>query len=97
MDHLRAAYRRETVSFPWQKGDLLMLDNMLVAHARDPFSGPRRVLVGMAEAVDREQVLLDSREGRCGRAGAQCRSRSAVLPGNASGRPDACEAPAFHL
>ncbi|HSU82737.1 MAG TPA: TauD/TfdA family dioxygenase [Thermoanaerobaculia bacterium] len=58
MDHLREAYRRETVSFPWQKGDLLMLDNMLVAHGRAPFSGPRRVLVGMAEAVAREQVLL---------------------------------------
>ncbi len=61
MDHLRAAYRRETVSFPWQRGDLLMLDNMLVAHARAPYSGPRRVLVGMAEPVSREQVLLESR------------------------------------
>ena len=60
MDHLRAAYRRETVSFPWQKGDLLMLDNMLVAHGRAPFSGPRQMLVGMAEAVAREQVLIES-------------------------------------
>ena len=58
MDHLREAYRRETVSFPWQKGDLLVLDNMMVAHGRAPFSGPRQVLVGMAEAVTRDQVLL---------------------------------------
>jgi alpha-ketoglutarate-dependent taurine dioxygenase len=58
LDHLRAAYRRATVSFPWQKGDLLMLDNMLVAHGRSPFSGPRQVLVGMAEMVTREQVQL---------------------------------------
>ena len=58
MDHLREAYRRETVSFPWQKGDLLVLDNMMVAHGRAPFSGARQVLVGMAEAVTREQVLL---------------------------------------
>lgn len=58
MDHLRAAYRRETVSFPWRKGDLLMLDNMTVAHGRAPFSGPRRVLVGMSEPVAREEVLL---------------------------------------
>jgi alpha-ketoglutarate-dependent taurine dioxygenase len=58
MAQLREAYRRETVSFPWQKGDLLVLDNMVVAHGRAPFSGPRQVLVGMAEAVTREQVLL---------------------------------------
>jgi alpha-ketoglutarate-dependent taurine dioxygenase len=62
MDHLREVYRRETVSFPWQKGDLLLLDNMMVAHGRAPFSGPRQVLVGMAEAVAREQVLLESPE-----------------------------------
>jgi alpha-ketoglutarate-dependent taurine dioxygenase len=58
LDHLRAAYQRETVSFPWQKGDLLMLDNMTVAHGRNPFSDSRQVLVGMAEAVNREQVQL---------------------------------------
>jgi alpha-ketoglutarate-dependent taurine dioxygenase len=49
LDHLREAYRRETVSFPWQQGDLLMLDNMLVAHGRAPYQGPREILVGMAE------------------------------------------------
>jgi alpha-ketoglutarate-dependent taurine dioxygenase len=57
MDHLREAYRRETVSFPWQKGDLLMLDNMMVAHARAPYSGLRQVLVGMAEPITRDDVL----------------------------------------
>ena len=48
LDALRAAYHQETVSFPWQKGDVLMLDNMLVAHGRAPFSGPRKILTGMA-------------------------------------------------
>lgn len=57
LDHLREAYRRETVSFPWQQGDLLMLDNMLVAHGRAPYSGPRKVLVGMAEPVSREMAV----------------------------------------
>jgi alpha-ketoglutarate-dependent taurine dioxygenase len=46
---LREAYRQETVAFPWQEGDLLMLDNMLVAHGRAPFVGPRKIVVGMAE------------------------------------------------
>jgi alpha-ketoglutarate-dependent taurine dioxygenase len=58
MDHLREAYRRETVSFPWKKGDLLLLDNMLVAHGRAPYSGQRQILVGMAEPVTREQARL---------------------------------------
>jgi alpha-ketoglutarate-dependent taurine dioxygenase len=56
LDHIRDAYFQETVRFPWQKGDLLMLDNMLVAHGRAPFSGERRVLVGMAEPTRRESL-----------------------------------------
>jgi alpha-ketoglutarate-dependent taurine dioxygenase len=47
---LRAAYQAELVSFPWQAGDILMLDNMLVAHGREPYTPPRKVVVGMAEA-----------------------------------------------
>jgi hypothetical protein len=30
----------------------MLLDNMMVAHGREPFSGPRKVAVGMAEPVD---------------------------------------------
>jgi alpha-ketoglutarate-dependent taurine dioxygenase len=58
MEHLREAYRNATVSFPWQKGDLLLLDNMLVAHGRAPYSGTRKILVGMAEPVRQESVQL---------------------------------------
>jgi alpha-ketoglutarate-dependent taurine dioxygenase len=37
------------VAFPWQKGDILMVDNMLAAHGREPFTGPRKIMVAMAE------------------------------------------------
>lgn len=49
LDHLRTAYREETVHFLWQRGDILMLDNMLTAHGRAAYQGGRKILVGMAE------------------------------------------------
>src|SRR2546421_1663319 len=49
LDHICDAYEDEKVVFPWQVGDVLLLDNMLAAHARNPFSGKRQVVVGMAE------------------------------------------------
>jgi alpha-ketoglutarate-dependent taurine dioxygenase len=49
LEEVREAYRRETVSFAWQKGDILMLDNMLVAHGRNSYVGERRILVAMTE------------------------------------------------
>ena len=53
LEQLREIYRRETISFPWQEHDILMLDNMLSAHGRNPYAGPRKVLVGMAEPLHR--------------------------------------------
>jgi alpha-ketoglutarate-dependent taurine dioxygenase len=46
---IRDAYDAEALVFPWEKGDVLLLDNMLMAHARSPFTGARRVVVGMAQ------------------------------------------------
>ncbi|GAB7045387.1 TauD/TfdA family dioxygenase [Catenuloplanes indicus] len=50
MDHLRSCYRAATVRFDWQLDDLLVVDNMTAAHGREPFTGPRRIAVAMAEA-----------------------------------------------
>jgi alpha-ketoglutarate-dependent taurine dioxygenase len=54
---VRAVLAEQTVLFPWENGDVLMLDNMLVAHARTPFEGERQVVVAMADPhsnLDRE-------------------------------------------
>lgn len=37
------------VDVDWRRGDLLLIDNMLVAHGRRPFTGSRRVLVAMSD------------------------------------------------
>jgi alpha-ketoglutarate-dependent taurine dioxygenase len=47
---VRGVLDRHKIVFPWQAGDVVMLDNMLTAHAREPFKGPRRVIVAMAQA-----------------------------------------------
>ncbi|WP_437649309.1 TauD/TfdA family dioxygenase [Sorangium sp. So ce362] len=49
LEAIADAYAREAARVPWRAGDVLLLDNMLVAHGRDPFEGPRRILVAMTE------------------------------------------------
>jgi alpha-ketoglutarate-dependent taurine dioxygenase len=56
VEELCEAYRKETITFPWQKGDLLMLDNMLVAHGRSSYSGARKILVAMADAFTNQNI-----------------------------------------
>lgn len=48
IEEINEIYRQEAITFPWQAEDILMLDNMLFAHGRNPFIGSRKVLVGMA-------------------------------------------------
>lgn len=55
--HLSELYREMAVAFPWRGGDLLVLDNMLVAHSRNPFVGPRKIVVAMAEIVHKQDVV----------------------------------------
>ncbi|UZW58370.1 TauD/TfdA family dioxygenase [Lysobacter enzymogenes] len=49
LDEVRETYARVTVGFDWQRGDILLLDNFLASHGREPFKGPREILVAMAE------------------------------------------------
>lgn len=45
---IRSAIDRETRRFDWRVGDVLILDNMLAQHGREPFRGPRRILTIMS-------------------------------------------------
>lgn len=49
---LRQIYKAgnaHTVAFPWSKGDVMLLDNHLVAHGRNPFRGDRKIMVSMLQ------------------------------------------------
>jgi len=52
LDVIREVYRTQQICFPWQEGDVLLLDNMAVAHGRTPYKGERKIRVGMTELVD---------------------------------------------
>ncbi|MGW4488539.1 TauD/TfdA family dioxygenase [Amycolatopsis sp. NPDC004368] len=48
---LNHAYEANTAREPWRAGDLMLVDNVRTAHSREPFEGPREVLVGLADPV----------------------------------------------
>ncbi|GIG92292.1 non-ribosomal peptide synthetase [Plantactinospora endophytica] len=48
---INEAYEAATVREPWQAGDLMLIDNIRMAHSREPYEGPREVLMAFADPV----------------------------------------------
>ncbi|MDH6708755.1 hypothetical protein P3T27_005501 [Kitasatospora sp. MAA19] len=57
VDALNEAYHAATVRERWQAGDVMLVDNVLCAHGRDPYRGDRRIAVSMGQPLD----VLDCR------------------------------------
>jgi alpha-ketoglutarate-dependent taurine dioxygenase len=55
IEQIWRCWTAETLKFAWQKGDLLLLDNMLVSHARNSYTGQRRVVVSMGDPFVRTE------------------------------------------
>ncbi|NQZ20719.1 MAG: TauD/TfdA family dioxygenase [Colwellia sp.] len=55
---LKKIYLEEQVTFQWDEGDVLMVDNLSVAHGREPFEGERLVLAAMSELCRWQDVIL---------------------------------------
>ena len=56
MEYLSDLYGKLAVSFPWREHDVLMLNNMLVAHSRNSFVGERKIVVALGNLVSKEQI-----------------------------------------
>jgi alpha-ketoglutarate-dependent taurine dioxygenase len=56
LHHLRECYAAETVPVRWRRGDVLLVDNVLAAHGREPFTGERRVVVSMGGTLQHKQM-----------------------------------------
>jgi non-ribosomal peptide synthase protein (TIGR01720 family) len=56
VEEICAVYWKHSVAFPWQAGDVLMVDNMLTAHGRNPFGGARKIVVAMGEMISAEEL-----------------------------------------
>ncbi|TMB86773.1 MAG: hypothetical protein E6J45_13400 [Chloroflexi bacterium] len=51
-------YEQLCAETAWQQGDLIALDNMLVAHARRPFVGERKIVVAMGKMIHAGDVAV---------------------------------------
>ena len=57
MDQLLTLYRQQAIAFPWQQHDIIMLNNMLVAHSRNPYVGERKIVVALGNIVSKQEIL----------------------------------------
>ncbi len=53
---IRSAFEAETRCFDWQPGDILVLDNLLMAHGREPFTGDREVVAMLMDPCSWSEV-----------------------------------------
>ena len=49
MEAILDAYRELEVVFPWQTGDVMLVENILAAHGRNAYQGTRKLLVALGE------------------------------------------------
>ena len=56
LDKIREAYMEEAIPVRWQKGDLVILDNVSTFHGRAPFAGARKILFSMSEPFNRDDL-----------------------------------------
>jgi alpha-ketoglutarate-dependent taurine dioxygenase len=56
MSAILDAYRELEVALPWERGDVMILDNVLTAHGRNSFAGERKILVALGDMASFEEI-----------------------------------------
>lgn len=62
MRHILALYQKNQIIFDWQPGDLVLVDNILAAHARSPFEGERKILVCFGDLTHFHNISVTSEQ-----------------------------------
>ncbi|MFG2723180.1 amino acid adenylation domain-containing protein [Streptomyces sp. NPDC048416] len=65
---INSAYEKHTLREPWRDGDLLIVDNLRMAHSREPYRGDREIAVVLGDPVLGDPVLGDPVVGLPGSA-----------------------------
>ncbi|WHX16330.1 amino acid adenylation domain-containing protein [Streptomyces malaysiensis subsp. malaysiensis] len=63
VDGINAVYDRFTVGEPWQEGDVLLVDNIRTAHAREPYEGRRDIAVVLGDPTELPGHVLPVSDG----------------------------------
>lgn len=48
IEEIESVYAATNLAMPWTVGDIMLVNNMLMAHGRRPYTGARRILVAMS-------------------------------------------------
>jgi alpha-ketoglutarate-dependent taurine dioxygenase len=57
VQEIKDLYDRLAIGFRWRERDVLMLNNMLVAHSRNEFSGSRKIVVALGSMVNQLDIV----------------------------------------
>jgi hypothetical protein len=57
VEAIKDLYDSLAINFRWQERDVLMLNNMLVAHSRNAFSGSRKIVVALGSMVNQRDIV----------------------------------------
>lgn len=68
LNQLQQAYISETINWKWEKGDLIVIDNLLTAHARTSYKGERSIMLAQADPIVRDALKVSPEQLNLGPA-----------------------------
>ena len=63
---INEVYESVTVREPWQRGDLVIVDNLRMAHSREPYKGEIEIFTALANPMSMQDVAEPAVEQSAG-------------------------------